>query len=54
LGFTFLVGLFIVIFSWGCGLALIYLDKKNEELMKIWKELNPEEGNNEIKDAKEA
>ncbi|CAD8147772.1 unnamed protein product [Paramecium pentaurelia] len=54
LGFTFLVGLFIVIFSWGCGLALIYLDKKNEELMKIWKELNPEEGNHEIKDTKEA
>lgn len=51
LGFTFLVGLFIVIFSWGCGLVLIYLDKKNEVLMEKWRELNPEEENNEHKEA---
>ncbi|CAD8200988.1 unnamed protein product [Paramecium octaurelia] len=49
LGFTFLIGLFIVIFSWGCGLALIYLDKKNEELMEIWKQTNPEQEKREEK-----
>ncbi|CAD8096870.1 unnamed protein product [Paramecium sonneborni] len=54
LGFTFLVGLFIVIFSWFCGLVLIYLDKKNEELMKLWKELNPIEVNNDIKEVSSA
>jgi len=37
-----LVGLFIVIFSWGCGLFLIYLDKKNEELMKEYMKINPQ------------
>ncbi|CAD8202057.1 unnamed protein product [Paramecium octaurelia] len=42
LGFTFLVGLFIVLFSWGCGLFLIYLDKKNEHLMEEYKKSNPQ------------
>lgn len=34
LGFTLLIGLFIVIFSWLCGIGLIYLDKENEVRLK--------------------
>ena len=39
LGFTLFVGLLIVIFSWVCGIVLIFLDKENAKRLAIYKSM---------------
>jgi len=39
LGFTLLIGLLIVIFSWLCGMALIWLDKENSKRLDLYKSI---------------